>query len=421
VSWRDGVVYQIYPRSFCDSNGDGVGDLAGIRSKLDHLQDLGVDAIWLSPIYPSPMADFGYDVSDYERVDPVFGTLDDFHALSADLRARDIKLLLDFVPCHTSIEHRWFAERPDWYIWADGRGGGPPNNWVAAFGGSAWTYHEGRGRWYLHSFYPEQPDLDWRRPEVAEAMTDVLRLWTERGADGFRIDAIDRLMKDPHLRDEPPRAEPFPFPLNPDEERLALVHSRNGPGTGEALAKIRAAVGEDAFLVGEIYLPASQVGPYLDHFDRFFVFELLFAEWEPSALRRAIGSALGAARQEGTAPAWVMSNHDFGWLASRVGERNVEDALTLLLTLPGTVFLYQGDEAGRQNGPDTGGDRYGRDRYRTPLDWNVVENSALLARTKELIAQRRELDGALAFVDDPDPRVLAYRRGERLFRIVCRK
>jgi alpha-glucosidase len=422
---RDGVVYQVYPRSFSDSDGDGVGDLRGIRERLGYVEWLGVDAVWLSPIYRSPMADYGYDVSDYEQVDPVFGTLEDFAGLAAEARQRDLGLLLDFVPCHTSVEHRWFEEHPDWYIWADGRDGGPPNNWVAAFGGSAWTYHPGRGRWYLHSFYPEQPDLDWRNPEVVRAMQQVLELWTARGADGFRVDAIDRLMKDPELRDEPPRTEPFPFPLNPQEEKLALVNSRNGPGTGAALAKMRAAVG-DGFLVGEIYLPSAQVGPYLDHLDRFFVFELLFAHWHPRALRQAIEGALAAARREGTAPAWVLSNHDFGWLASRLGRENAETALTLLLSLPGTVFLYQGDEIGMENGLDSGGDRYGRDGFRVPVPWDEVERQradagSLLHRTRAMIAQRRALDGPLEFLDDPREDVLAYRRGDREFRLVVSK
>ena len=386
ASWRDGVVYQIYPRSFCDSNGDGIGDLPGIRSKLDHLEHLGVDAVWISPFYPSPMADYGYDVADYKGVDPVFGTLDDFDALAADIHSRGMKLLLDFVPCHTSIEHPWFTEHPDWYIWADGRDGGPPNNWVSAFGGPAWTYHEGRGQWYLRSFYPEQPDLNWRHPDVPDAIGDALRFWIERGADGFRIDAIDRLMKDPELRDDPPRTEPFGLPLAPHEEHLALTNSRNGPGTGEALAKIREAVG-DAFLVGEVYMPSAKVGPYLDHFDRFFVFELLFAGWDRAKIDAAIDAALGTARREGTGPAWVMSNHDFGWLASRVGPEHAEEALELLLSLPGTVFLYQGDEFGMQNGPNTGGDRFGRDAYRTPLDWS--QDTPMVERTRELIARRK--------------------------------
>lgn len=440
MSWRDGVVYQIYPRSFQDSNGDGIGDLPGITSRLDYLARLGVDAIWLSPIHPSPMADFGYDVSDYESVDPAFGTLDDFATLAREAHARDIRLLLDFVPCHTSIEHRWFAEHPDWYVWADGRDGGPPNNWVAAFGGPAWSFHEERGHWYLHSFYPEQPDLNWRNPEAAQAMQDVLRLWTERGADGFRIDAIDRLMKDPQLRDDPPRTEPFGLPLRPEEEPLDLVHSRNAPGMAEALAKIRAAVG-DGFLVGEVYLPSARVGPFLDHFDRFFVFELLFAEWEPGALRRAIEAALATCRREGTAPAWVLSNHDFGRLASRYGRGRAEGALTLLLSLPGTVFLYQGDEIGLENGTDGGHDRAGRDPFRNPMQWDPspgggfttgepwlpprdpattnAETSLLLGRTRELIARRRELDGAIEFVDAA-PGVLAYERGGELFEIDTR-
>ena len=385
MSWRDGVVYQIYPRSFCDSDGDGIGDLPGIRSKLDHLEYLGVDAVWISPFYPSPMADYGYDVADYRGVDPVFGTLGDFDALRDDLHARGIRLLLDFVPCHTSIEHPWFTEHPDWYFWADGRDGGPPNNWVSAFGGPAWTYDESRGRWYLHSFYPEQPDLNWHNPEVPEAIGDALRFWIDRGVDGFRIDAIDRLMKDPELRDDPPRTEPFGLPLAPHEEHLALTNSRNGPETGEALAKIRAAVG-DAFLVGEIYMPSAKVGPYLDHLDRYFVFELLFAGWDREKIDAAIDTALGNAHREGTGPAWVMSNHDFGWLASRVGPEHEEEALELLLSLPGTVFLYQGDEFGMRNGPDTGGDRFGRDAYRTPLKW---EPSPMVGRTRQLIAERR--------------------------------
>jgi alpha-glucosidase len=212
-------------------------------------------------------------------------------------------------------------------------------------------------------------------------MCGVLRFWRERGADGFRIDAIDRLMKDPELRDEPPRTSEFPFPLNAAERRLELVHSRNGPGTREALAKMRAAAGDDAFLVGEVYLPSAQAAPYLESFDTFFVFELLFAGWD----RDAVASAIDGAFAVSDNPGWVMSNHDFGWLASRVGPEHAEAALELLLSLDGTVFLYAGDEFGMQNGPDTGGDRYGRDAYRTPLSW---EPTPMLERTKGLIAQR---------------------------------
>jgi hypothetical protein len=195
--WRDAVVYQIYPRLFQDSDGDGVGDLPGVSARLDHLVDLGVDALWLSPIYPSPLADFGYDLTDHTAVDPVFGTLADLDRLVADAHARGLRVLMDLVPRHTSIEHPWFVEHPDRYVWADGRGDGPPNNWRSAFGGPAWSFDEGRGRWYLHSFYPEQPDLDWRDPEVVEAMQAVIRFWLDRGIDGFRLDAIERLLPSP--------------------------------------------------------------------------------------------------------------------------------------------------------------------------------------------------------------------------------
>src|SRR5918992_3650706 len=230
--WRDAVVYQVYPRSFQDSTGDGVGDLRGIRSKLDHLVRLGVDALWLSPIYPSPLADLGYDVSDYTDVDSVYGTLADFDLLVESAHDRGLRVLLDIVPCHTSIEHPWFREHPEWYIWAD-----KPNNWLSAFGGSAWT-RLGES-FYLHSFYPEQPDLDWRNPDVVAAMQDVIRFWLARGVDGYRVDAIDRLLKDPELRDDPPAAEPFGLPLSPAEAELSLAHSRNAPDTAEALAAIR--------------------------------------------------------------------------------------------------------------------------------------------------------------------------------------
>src|SRR4051812_2239351 len=289
--WQDAVVYQIYPRSFQDSDGDGVGDLNGIRSRLDHLVDLGVDAIWLSPIYPSPLADFGYDVSDYTGIDPVYGTLADFEALVDAVHSRGMKLLMDLVPCHTSIKHPWFREHPDWYIWAEGRDGGPPNNWPAAFGGSAWTFDRERGLWYLHSFFPEQPDLDWRNPEVVSAMQEVIRLWIERGADGYRIDAIDRLLKDPELRDEPPAEEPFGLPLRPDAARYALIHCRNAPDIGEAVAAIREAAGPEAFLIGEVYLPSAKWAPYLEHLDTVFSFELFHSPWNAEALHAAIEAA----------------------------------------------------------------------------------------------------------------------------------
>ncbi|MDQ6915913.1 MAG: alpha-amylase family glycosyl hydrolase, partial [Actinomycetota bacterium] len=361
--WEDAVVYQIYPRSFQDSDGDGVGDLAGVARRLDHLQWLGVDALWLSPIYRSPLADFGYDVSDHRAVDPAYGTLDDFDALLADAHGRGLRLLMDLVPCHTSIEHPWFREHPDWYIWA--AGDRPPNNWVAAFGGSAWSRDPVSGRWYLHSFYPEQPDLDWRNPEVVAAVQSVMRFWLDRGVDGYRVDAIDRLVKDRELRDDPPASAPFALPLHEEYGRLEHLYSRNSPDIGAAVAKLREAAG-DRFLVGEVYLPTAGLAPYLDGLDCAFCFELLHAPFQAETLRAVIEPALALDR-----PAWVLSNHDFGRLATHVGPGRERAAATLLLTLPGPAFVYQGDEIGQAEGP--GGnpplDRFGRDRARHPMQW----------------------------------------------------
>jgi alpha-glucosidase len=432
VWWADAVVYQIYPRSFKDSDGDGIGDLDGIRSRLDHLAWLGVDALWMSPIYPSPLADFGYDVSDYTAIDPVFGGFAEFDALVEEAHARRLRVLMDVVPCHTSIEHPWFREHPDWYIWRD-----EPNNWVSAFGGSAWTR---RGeRFYLHSFYPEQPDLDWRNPEVVAAMQEVLRFWLARGVDGYRIDAIDRLLKDKELRDEPPATEPFGLPLTDEERTLARVYSVNAPDTGEALAKIRAACG-DAFLVGEVYLPSAKWQPYLEHLDVAFAFELLHSPWEVEPLRRAIDATT---RRPGAA--WVMSNHDFGRLATRFGAENARAAALLLLTLPGTAFLYQGDEIGQREGPlgETRYDRAGRDRHRHPMQWtgdskggfttgepwlplidphlhNVADQrddpDSMLALVRRLIELRRTLGPGLRLLDGAEG-VLALERGHHVVAI----
>jgi alpha-glucosidase len=379
--WENAVVYQVYPRSFQDSDGDGVGDLRGIESRLDHLAWLGVDALWLSPIYPSPMYDFGYDVADYKGVDPVFGTLDDFDGLITAARERGLRVLLDLVPCHTSIEHPWFSEHPDWYIWAD-----EPNNWMSAFGGSAWT--KLNGRYYLHSFYPEQPDLDWRNPEVIAAMQDALGFWIDRGAAGYRVDAIDRLLKDPELRDDPPATEPFGLPVSDEEAKRSLAHSRNAPDTPKALARIREAV-DDHLLVGEVYLPSAKWQPYLEHLDVAFAFELLLARWDASVMHGAIEATT---RRPGAA--WVLSNHVY--------------------------------------------DRAGRDRFRHPMQWDASPTGGFttgepwlpavdpertnveaqredprstLSLVRDLLTLRRVLGEGLELIDAA-PGVLAYRRGD---------
>ncbi|HEY8791896.1 MAG TPA: alpha-amylase family glycosyl hydrolase [Gaiellaceae bacterium] len=431
--WRDAVVYQIYPRSFQDSDGDGVGDLRGIAQRLDHLAWLGVDAFWLSPIYPSPLADFGYDVSDYTAVDPQLGSLEDFDELIEAARERGLRVLLDLILCHTSIEHPWFREHPDWYIWSPVEG--PPNNWVAAFGGPAWSRDERSGRWYMHSFYPEQPDLDWRNPEVVEAMQGVVRFWRGRGADGFRLDAIDRLVKDEQLRDDPPATKPFPLPLREDAATLEHLYSANRPEAVDALRGIREAAGDDALLVGEVFRPVGEYARYLEVLDLVFGFEFLFSPWDAERLRAAIKPAAQLGRV-----AWVMSNHDFDRLASRVGRENVRAAAVLLLTLPGVAFVYQGDEIGLADGPgaDPPFDRAGRDGFRHPMQWepdggfttgtpwlsevdpeerNVVSQrddpASLLSLYRRLIELRRGLGEGFRLLDAAAG-VVAYERGEHV-------
>src|SRR3954451_15001611 len=271
--WQQGAVYQVYPRSFQDSDGDGVGDLAGVRARLPYLRWLGVDAVWLSPFYVSPMADFGYDVADHCDVDPLFGTLDDFDALAAEARRLGLHLILDYVPNHTSIEHPWFRERPDFYLWEDD----PPNNWVSVFGGPAWTRDEATGRVYYHAYLPEQPDLDWRNPAVRAAMLDVLRFWCEHGADGFRIDALRQVIKDDRLRDNP---------SNPDwdggnpYDALLPEFTTDRPELQDVIREFRAAVGEERLLLGELYLPIERlVAYYASGLDMPANFHLISTPW----------------------------------------------------------------------------------------------------------------------------------------------
>ncbi|UJA21395.1 alpha-amylase [Thermoleophilia bacterium SCSIO 60948] len=432
--WADAVVYQIYPRSFQDSDGDGVGDLRGITSRLDHIAELGADAIWLSPIYPSPLHDMGYDIADFSAVDPRLGTLEDFDELVAETHARGMRILLDLVPCHTSIEHPWFREHPERYVWS--RVDGPENNWIAAFGGPAWSRDEETGRWYLHSFYPEQPDLDWRNPETREAMAGEIGFWIERGIDGYRVDAIDRLLKDPERRDDPPSSGTFPLPLPGDFALHDHVNSQNAPDIGDALATIRDAAGPDAFLAGEVFQPHAGLSRYLGSLDVAFAFEFLFSPWDAERLRAAIASGVAAERV-----AWVLSNHDFPRLITRLGRDAAELAATLLLTLPGPAFIYQGDEIGMADGPggDPPVDRHGRDAQRHPMQWepgpkggftagepwlpltdpaerNVADQSvdphSELNLYRGLIRLRHALAGTGYEPIDAGPEAVAHRRGE---------
>ena len=394
--WQDGVIYQIYPRSFMDSSGDGVGDLEGIRQRLDHLAWLGVDAVWLSPCFPSPMADFGYDVADYCDIDPLFGSLADFDRLLADAHRRGIHVILDWVPNHTSDRHPWFQEsragrqspRRNWYVWRDpGPGGAPPNNWQSSFGGPAWTLDEATGQFYLHSFLKEQPDLNWRNPAVVEAMHGVLRFWLERGVDGFRIDVIHKIAKDPALRDNPLNGSGHPGWLGQEH-----LHDENHPDVHAFLRGIRGVLDEyyERMSVGEVYImdPAAVASYYGrgDELHLAFNFSFLRAPWSAEAFRREI-EAFEAALPQGCWPDLVLSNHDVPRHATRYdhpawGEARARVAAMLLLTLRGAPFLYYGEEIGMRSVPlpaDRIQDPVGlrihpnlsRDPARTPMQWQA--------------------------------------------------
>ncbi|MBC6981927.1 alpha-amylase family glycosyl hydrolase [Caulobacter sp. 17J80-11] len=395
--WRSGVIYQVYPRSFQDGDGDGVGDLAGLRRRLPYLAELGIDAIWLSPVFPSPMADFGYDVADYCGIDPLFGDLDQFDALAAEARALGLKLIMDFVPNHTSERHPWFVEalasrenpRRDWYVWRDpAPGGGPPNNWLSSFGGPAWTFDPASGQYYLHSYLREQPDLNWRNPRVRAAMYDVLRFWMRRGVDGFRVDVLWRLIKDADFRDDP--VNPAWTADRPQEERLLPLFSADQAEVHDVVAELRRVVDEfpDRVLIGEIYLPLERLVTYygrdLAGAHLPFNFLLLETAWRADAVA-ALVEAYEAALPDGGWPNWVLSNHDRLRVAARAGERQARVAAMLLTTLRGTPTLYYGDELGLGRVPvpaeavqDPWGKNepaFGRDPSRTPMQWDGSTNA----------------------------------------------
>lgn len=392
--WQRGVIYQVYPRSFQDTNDDGVGDLDGILERLDHLVDLGADAAWISPIYPSPMADFGYDVSNYCDIAPVFGSLIDFDRLIGAAHARGLKIILDFVPNHTSDQHPWFRQSRssrrdpyrDWYIWKDPTpGGGVPNNWLSHFGGPAWEWDSGTRQYYYHSFLKEQPDLNWRNPAVKQAMYDVLRFWLGRGVDGFRVDVMWLLIKDDQFRDNP--ENPGYVPGSPSHHRLLALYTANRPEVHCIVEEMRAVIDayENRVLIGEIYLPVEELVTYygndLGGAHLPFNFQLIEAAWTATEIANII-EEYEAALPPGAWPNWVLGNHDKSRLASRIGEAQSRVAAMLLLTLRGTPTIYYGEEIGmtdvpistdqildpaEKNEPGLG---IGRDPQRTPMPWD---------------------------------------------------
>jgi alpha-glucosidase len=408
--WRRAVIYQVYPRSFQDSNGDGIGDLQGIIDRLDYLNDgtensLGIDAIWLSPTFPSPMKDFGYDVSDYTGVHPDFGDLATMDRLIAECHARGIKLMLDYVPNHTSDQHPWFIEsrssktspKRDWYIWRDANPDGSlPNNWRAVFGGRAWELDAATNQYYLHSFLVEQPDLNWRNPAVVEAMHNVLRFWLDRGIDGFRIDVMGMIVKHPQLADNPPNPKWTPEQL--ERGKYLWTNNRNYPDVFPAVKGIRAVLDEypAAMAVGEVFGTAEEIGNFyggheLDGLHLAFNFELIQEEgtrvatpWTADTLRSIVRAA-EADLPAGAQPCYALANHDQPRFISRHnadgrGRERARAAIVLLLGLRATPFLYYGEEIGMEN-VDIPEDRLqdparihtiGRDPERTPMQWDAT-------------------------------------------------
>jgi len=445
--WQTGVIYQIYPRSYQDSNGDGVGDLAGIIQRLDYLSDtLGTDAIWLSPIYPSPMHDFGYDVANYIDIHPLFGRLEDFDRLLNETHRRGMKLILDLVPNHTSDEHPWFVEsrssrvnpKRDWYLWRDpAPDGGPPNNWLSHFGGPAWTFDEKTGQYYLHQFVKQQPDLNYRNPDVVTAILDVMRFWLDRGVDGFRVDVIGLMMKDPEFRDEP---------LNPDWngvkpfDSLLHIYTANLPEVHDLIRQMRAVLDsyDERMMVGETYLPNDKLMVYYGSADMLechlpFNFQLITAPWDAAGVRKMVDD-YEAVLPPDAWPNWVLGNHDQHRLATRVGPRQARVANMLLLTLRGTPTCYYGDELGMENVPIPPekiqdppavnqpeiAHLVGRDPERTPMQWDDSPNAGFavpdvqdlwlpLAPNYTEVNVARQLDEPRSFLNY-FRKLLAYRK-----------
>jgi alpha-glucosidase len=470
-AWWDGaVIYHCYPRSFADTDGDGVGDLAGITRHLDHLAGsdhaLGVDSIWLSPVYPHGGVDGGYDIVDHAAISPEFGSLADLDRLVAEAHRRDLRVLMDLVVGHVSDQHPWFREakasrtapRRDWFIWADPRPGGElPNNWVAVFGGPAWTLDPATGQYYHHTYFPEQPDLNWRNPEVEAAVADIIRFWLDRGVDGFRVDAAQNLIKDAALRDNPPsRRREMRF--RPDPGDLSRRWNSHLPPARRVLRGFRRVVDEypDRFLLGEIYAPPRRLATYLAvggaaGLHTSLDMELGLSNWSAREFRNAIGRAERHLFQP-LFPTWNLSNHDVPRHASRWGPDRSRLAALILLTLRGAICLYQGEEIGMTDHPAVptpAQDRWGRDPERTPMQWTAdslggfttgtpwlplndpertnvasqrADSGSLLALYRRLIDLRRRTpalrDGSLEILPELPPQVLGFVRSAGSERIL---
>jgi len=447
--WRDAVFLEIYARSFQDSNGDGVGDLPGIIQRLDYLNDgtprsLGVDALWLTPINPSPMFDFGYDVSDYRAVDPLFGALADFDRLIAEAHRRNLRIILDLVPNHTSHLHAWFREsrasrtnpKRDWYIWRDPQpDGGAPNNWVSSFGGPAWTLDATTGQYYLHSFLAEQPDLNYRNPEVVGAMEDIIRFWLQRGVDGFRVDVIHKMIKDAELRDNPRPAPEEEHPVR-HYGGLKHVYDEDQPEVHDIIRAWRRILNQygdssgSRAMVGEVYLfeparIASYYGNGHDELPLAFNFSFMWSPWDAAALRAQVDQ-IEAALPPGAQPTYVLSSHDAPRHRTRFddptwGAARARLAAMMLLTLRGTPFLYYGEEIGMRDVViptericDPVGKRFpavGRDPERTPMQWSAAHGGGFTTAAEtwlpmgDCTAVNVEQQSA-----DPDSLLALYRR-----------
>jgi alpha-glucosidase len=438
--WKHEVIYQVYPRSFQDSNADGVGDLRGIINRLDYLASLGIGTIWITPIYPSPMCDFGYDISDYEGIHPLFGTMKDFDELLEQVHHRGMRLLMDLVPNHTSDQHPWFIEskssrdnpKRDWYIWHDGGpDGGLPNNWRAAFGGSAWEWDDKTKQYYYHAFLKEQPDLNWRNPEVQSAMFDMMRFWLRKGVDGFRIDVLWHLIKDDQFRDNPINPDYQPWMATADE--LLAVYSTDQFEVHDIVKKMRAVLDEfgDRIMIGEIYLPISKLVTYYGRDNNGvqlpFNFQLITLPWSSQKISAAI-LEYEAALPPGGWPNWVLGNHDQPRIASRVGWHQARVAAVMLLTLRGTPTIYYGDDIGMRDVPiprDEVQDPQGlnmpdknlsRDPSRTPMQWSDENEYAGFTNVKPWLRVDRTYRINNVKVEEYDPHSMLslYRKLIRL-------